>query len=245
MNAKRQRALVNAAVAAGLTAMLGLIVVALMPSGDDTVALPNPSGSSATPTTCEPTWETVPSPDPEDGGSLLLGVAAVAPDAAWAVGGAGDPVAPTSTLTIRWNGAEWDVVPSPNAGSAANRFDAVDALSPDAAWAVGRSSNGVGDVPTAAQWDGASWTLLPAPLDVTEGALTGVAAISTDDVWAVGYEGDVGTGEERALAIHWNGLRWETAPVQPAIGGGRTGLLAITGSSGATCGPSATSTTGR
>lgn len=232
MNARRQRALTNAAVAAGLTALLGLLVVALLPGEDGDGSLPTPTGPTGVPVACEPTWDTVPSPDPEDGGSLLLGVVAVAPDVAWAVGGAGDPVAPTSTLTIRWNGAEWDVVPSPNAGTATNRFDAVDALSPDAAWAVGRSSNGVGDMPTAAQWDGGAWTLLPTPLDVTEGAFTDVAAISTDDVWAVGYEGDAEAGEERALAVHWNGLEWETAPVQPAIGGGRSGLLAIAGSSG-------------
>jgi hypothetical protein len=232
VNAKQRRALTNAGVAAGLTALLGLLIVALLPGEDGTGSIPLPTGPTSTPVACEPTWDVVPSPDPEDGGSLLLGVVAVAPDLAWAVGGAGDPVAPTSTLVVRWNGAEWDVVPSPNAGSATNRFDAVDALSPDAAWAVGRSSNGVGDVPTAAQWDGGSWTLLPSPLDVTEGAFTGVAAISTDDVWVVGYEGDAEVGEERALAVHWNGLGWEIAPVQPAIGGGRSGLLAISGSSG-------------
>src|SRR3990170_1334320 len=229
LSTRQQRALTNAAVAAGITALLGLIVVAVMPTERDVVVTASPTTSPSPPVVCEPSWAPVESPDPEDGGSLLLGVVAVAPDDAWAVGGAGDPVAPTSTLTIRWNGAEWDLVPSPNVGSVANRFDAVDALSPDAAWAVGRSSNGVGDVPIAAQWDGGAWTLLPLPADVTEGALTGVAAISTDDVWAVGHIGDAELGEELALALHWNGFEWEAAPVQPALGGGRTGLVAITG----------------
>ena len=222
-------ALTNAAVAAGLTLLFGLALVSLAPSGGDTGVVTSPTFSPSPLVACEPSWAPVRSPDPEDGGSLLLGIAAVAPDDAWAVGGAGDPIEPTSTLTIRWNGAEWDVVPSPNAGSAQNRFDAVDALSPDAAWAVGRSSDGVGDSPTAAQWDGATWTLLPLPSDLPEGALTGVVAMSTDDVWVVGYAGNALGGEERAIALHWDGLAWTEAPVRPAIGGGRSGLMAIGG----------------
>ena len=224
---KQQRALTNAAVAAGLTAVIGLLVVALLSSGEKVVPNPTPSTSPSSVLACEPTWTPVDSPDPEDGGSLLLGVVAVSANDAWAVGGAGDPEIPTSTLAIRWNGAEWDVVPTPNPGSAANRFDAVDALSPDAAWAVGRSSNGVGDVPIVAQWDGAAWADMVLPTDLSEGALLGVTAITTDDVWAVGYAGDATLGEERAIALHWDGFTWQEAPVRAAIGGGRSGLVAI------------------
>ena len=227
LNEKQQRALTNAAVAVGLTAVIGLIVVAILPVEGHVVTEPTPSSSPSPIVACAPSWTSVDSPDPEDGGSLLLGVVAVAPDDAWAVGGAGDPQAPTSTLAIRWNGAEWDVVPTPNTGSVANSFEAVDALSPDAAWAVGRASNGVGDVPIVAQWNGAAWANMTLPTEVSEGALTGVAAISTDDVWVVGYAGDTELGEERAIALHWNGIVWKAAPVQPAIGGGRTGLVAI------------------
>ncbi len=226
LSERQQRALTNAAVAAGLTAIIGLLVASLLPSDE---AAPNPT-SSASPRAvlaCEPTWAPVESPDPEDGGSLLLGVVAVSANDAWAVGGAGDPENPTSTLAIRWNGTEWDVVPTPDPGSATNRFDAVDALSPDAAWAVGRASNGVGDVPVAAQWDGAAWADMALPTDLGEGALLGVTAITTDDVWAVGYAGDAALGHERAVALHWDGRSWNAAPVVPAIGGGRSGLVAV------------------
>lgn len=227
LSEKQQRSLTNAAVAAGITAVIGLIVVALLPAEEIVVANPTPTSSPSPVVTCEPSWAAVDSPDPQDGGSLLLGVVAVAPDDAWAVGGAGDPQDPIATLAIRWNGAEWDVVATPNPGSVANRFEAVDALSPDAAWAVGRASNGVGDVPIVAQWDGSAWADMILPPEVSEGALTGVAAITTDDVWVVGYVGDAQIGEERALALHWNGIEWTAAPVQPAIGGGRSGLVAI------------------
>jgi hypothetical protein len=208
--------------------LLGSALVATLTQEEPEVVV-SPSPSPSPSVACEPSWEPVASPDPEDGGSLLLGVASLAADEAWAVGGAGDPVAPTSTLAVRWNGIGWDLVPSPNAGSSANRFDAVDALSPDAAWAVGRSSNGSGELPTAAQWDGVGWTLLTVPPELTEGALAGVAAFATNDIWAVGYVGDAAAGLERALALHWDGVEWETMPVKPAIGGGRSGLVAVSG----------------
>jgi hypothetical protein len=228
VNARRRQALINAAIAGGITMLLGVALVSVL-SGEEPEVVTSPSPSPSPSTVCVPTWEPVQSPDPEDGGSLLLGVSVVSADEAWAVGGAGDPIAPTSTLTTRWNGFGWVVVPSPNAGSVANRFDAVDALSPDAAWAVGRSSDGSGDVPTAAQWDGAAWGLLPLPADLTEGALTGVAALATDDVWAVGYVGDPAEELERAIALRWDGVGWVSAPVKPAIGGGHSALVAIAG----------------
>ena len=115
---RQQRALTNAAVAAGLTAVIGLLLVSLLPS-EEAAPNPTPSTSPSSILACEPAWAPVDSPDPEDGGSLLLGVVAVSANEAWAVGGAGDPENPTSTLAIRWNGAEWDVVPTPNPGSAA------------------------------------------------------------------------------------------------------------------------------
>jgi hypothetical protein len=226
----QRRALVNALVAGSVTMLVGALLIAAWPSGDGTPAAsqsPSPPATGA----CTPSWDGVPSPDPEDGGSLLLGVSAVAADDAWAVGGTGDPEEPTSTLAIRWNGAEWDVVPTPNAGAVANRFDAVDALSPDAAWAVGRTSDGVGDAPMIAVWDGATWSLQPLPAELGEGGLTGVAALSTTDVWAAGYSGNVTAGSERALLLHWDGTKWSKERIAPAtIGGGRSLLRSISAS---------------
>ena len=233
LDRRHERALVNAVVAAAVTAIVGLMAVSGLPSGKGRPATSAPPAQSPSPPiACEPRWERVPSPTPEDGGALLTAVVAVSPELAWAVGGSGDPVAPSSTLAIAWNGAEWDLVATPNAGSLANRFDAVDALSPDAAWAVGRASSGAGDVPIVAQWDGAGWTLLPSPPDVPEGALLGVAAISTDDLWTVGHAGDPALGTERALTAHWNGFEWTSSPLRGAIGGGRSQLVAVSALSG-------------
>ncbi len=228
MNVRQRRALTNALIASGVTMLMGSALVSTL-TRDEPEVVASPSPSPTATVACEPSWEPVASPDPEDGGSLLLGVTAVSDTEAWAVGGAGDPVAPTSSLTTRWNGTEWDVVPSPNAGSSTNRFDAVDALAGDAAWAVGRSSSGAGDEPIAAQWGGSAWSLLPLPVDLGEGAFEAVAAFATDDVWAVGYLGDPAAGLERAIALRWDGVGWQEAPVRPAIGGGRSALVAIDG----------------
>jgi hypothetical protein len=233
LDERHQRALVNAVVAAAVTAILGLMVVSALPEGERRRTGPGtPPETASPPLACTPSWDRVPSPTPEDDGALLTAVAVVAPDLAWAVGGSGDPVAPSSSLAILWNGAEWDLVSTPNAGSLVNRFDAVDALSPDAGWTVGRASSGAGDVPVVAQWDGAAWSLLPSPPGVPEGALLGVTAISTDDVWAVGYAGDPALGQERAVALRWNGLGWSSFALRPAIGGGRSALVAVSALSG-------------
>jgi hypothetical protein len=230
MSGIERRALTNAGIAAGLTLVLGLVLVSVVPGGEGGTPAATGSPSPSPSPVCVPTWEALPSPDPQDGGSLLYGVAMIAADDGWAVGGTGDPEAPTATLTVRWNGAEWNVVSSPNVGTAGNVLTAVDALSPDAAWAVGSASDGVGERPIALQWDGAGWSVLSLPSDLAEGALTGVAALSTNDVWAVGYTGDPTAGLERALALHWDGSSWEQAPLRTAIGGGRSRLLAVSAS---------------
>ena len=55
-----------------------------------------------------------------------------------------------------------------------------------------------------------TWSIVPAPnVDVSDNALTAVAAISPTDAWAVGYSTD-GTGFTHALALHWDGVSWHT-----------------------------------
>jgi hypothetical protein len=229
LTTKQKAALRNAVIAGGITMLLGSVLVTLIERDQEPEpnALPTPSISPAV--TCRPSWGQIDTPDLEESGSLLLGVSASAPDDAWAVGGTGDPEVPASTLAIRWNGVDWDVPPSPNVGLVANRFDAVDTLSPDAAWAVGRSSNGAGNLPAIAQWDGATWAAMTLPAELDEGALTDVEAFATDDIWAVGFTGDEELKLERALALHWDGTVWRRVPMRPALGGGRTALLSISG----------------
>jgi hypothetical protein len=86
-------------------------------------------------------WSRVASPDL--GGhrntNFLNGVAATSARNVWAVGTASKGGV-NQTLILRWNGAKWTHVPSPNPGSS-NHLDAIAASSAANAWAVG-SFNG-------------------------------------------------------------------------------------------------------
>ncbi len=88
-------------------------------------------------------------------------------------------------------------------------FSAVAAVSTHDIWAVG----GVGDQdagdtkgqPLVEHWDGVRWNVVPSP-NPGGGALTGVAAVSSRDVWAVG------NSRGQPLIEHWDGVRWTIAP---------------------------------
>lgn len=227
MNPQQQRAVRNGAVAAVLTVVLLFAIDAAFPTrspSERTSPTPSPS---ATPAECAPDRAVVRSQNPDATGDQLLGVAAVAPDDAWAVGGAGDRAEPASTLIERWDGSRWTVVDSPDGGQVVNVLEAVDAAADDDAWAVGRASDGSGDRPLIEHWDGAAWTLARSPTVAATAQLLGVAAVAADDAWAVGSVGDATAGMERALLLHWDGSSWVPVDVTGAVGGGRSLLAGV------------------
>lgn len=88
---------------------------------------------------------------------------------------------------------------------------AVSALSPSRAWAVGQTFVGDGNGQAATlieSWDGASWRIASSSV---AGGLSGVAAVSPYDVWAVGAQ-TVEMGGHLALIERWNGTRWSVMP---------------------------------
>ena len=52
-------------------------------------------------------------------------------------------------------------------------------------------------------WDGSSWTIVPS---ASSGTLNGVAAVASNDVWAVG---SIVVGSDQTLIEHWNGSQWQ------------------------------------
>jgi hypothetical protein len=98
----------------------------------------------------------------------------------------------------------------------------VEAVGPDDVWAVGRSrqptfeTNGI----TVTQhWNGRAWSEVPSPnqrfrrAESSQSLLSGVAAVSSDEVWAVGsafgYSKSIARSfGPRMLALRWNGSRW-------------------------------------
>ena len=63
-----------------------------------------------------------------------------------------------------WNGTSWEVVPSPNGGSALNVFEAVAVVAPNDVWAVGYTQNTGGPTQTLVEhWNGTAWAIVPSP----------------------------------------------------------------------------------
>jgi hypothetical protein len=159
------------------------------------------------PAACGSGWQLVRSPNPRENHDFFNGVAAVAPDDVWAVGGRDELSRDhphDHTLIEHWDGTRWSIVKSPNA-SGASRLDAIAAVGPDDIWAVGQGGSGV----LTEHWDGTSWSIVPAPF---RGDLTGVTAISSEDVVAVGLR--FGASVEKPFALRWTGSGWVRVPVQ-------------------------------
>ncbi len=106
-------------------------------------------------------WTRVPSPSPAGGvGSNLSAVSAPSASDAWAAGSYFTSSGESKTLILRWNGAAWTVVASPNpGGTTGTALLAVSALSASNVWAVGTTASS-GPVPKTLilHWNGTSWT---------------------------------------------------------------------------------------
>jgi hypothetical protein len=141
----------------------------------------------------------------------LLGVKTLSAGNAWAVGSHNVPGSLAfSTLTMRWNGAAWSVVPTPTALDAS--LEGVVALASDDVWAIGSmfSRTLLWHVPFALHWDGRTWSSVEVPSPTPQGGrLFGVAALSPTNVYAVGQAPNI-----PSLVMRWNGVSWarETTP---------------------------------
>jgi hypothetical protein len=126
----------------------------------------------------------------------------------------------------RWDGADWRIVSSPKFG----RSDELNAVAaPDAAHAFAVGEFGVKRKakPLIEQFDGTAWSMArlgrAGPGYAIE--LTGVAASSWRDAWAVGNRdlGDV----QATLMLHWNGSAWSKVPTQQVPGSVETVLYKV------------------
>jgi hypothetical protein len=175
-------------------------------------------------TTVDGTWKIVSSPNVGSGtyGNQLNGVAVVSPNDVWAVGfsphPSGTPLYIRQPLIEHWNGSNWSVVPGPNPeGKTYVVLNGVDAISANDIWAVGHSGD-PSSIPLQTlteHWNGKSWSIIPSPSPGTYNGniLNAVAAVSSNDVWAVGWYQSGQTGQEGgALTMHWDGTQWSVIP---------------------------------
>jgi hypothetical protein len=149
---------------------------------------------------------------------------------AWAVG-YDETEGDYETLLLHWDGTRWSRVIGPNPGSGSNELQAVSAVSPSEAWAVGDSlgfATAV-DETLIVHWNGRRWSHVKSPNRGSSfNALTGVSAVSPTDAWAVGSyrdEGEIG----QTLALHWDGARWSQVktPNPGSISNSLAGVSAV------------------
>ena len=153
-------------------------------------------------------WKRVPSPSPAFSERFFRGVAAVSARRAWAVGCSTCATASgfNKPLIERWNGTAWKAVPSPS--RTGGILSGVAATSARSAWAVGGTERGVGSgtrIRTLIlRWNGTTWKRVPSPSPGLRAGLSGVAATSARNAWAVGS-----TGSGKTLILRWNGTAWK------------------------------------
>ncbi len=103
-------------------------------------------------------------------------------------------------------------------------------------WAVGDYIV-AGNVRTLVErWNGTAWTLVPSPSPASSyNILSGVAAASASDAWAVGQSSGNPAGHVfQTLAEHWNGTAWTQATTpNPGTGNNYLASVAATSASGA------------
>ena len=109
----------------------------------------------------------------------------------------------------------WKVISSPNQGTKDNQLLGVAPVSSSDIWSVGNYNAGpyTNSLRTLAEhWNGSSWTIVSSPNPAKKtgdyDSLQGVAAVSTSDVWAVGYSGTLSAAADKTLIEHWNGSAW-------------------------------------
>lgn len=102
----------------------------------------------------------------------------------------------------------WSVSPSPNPPGDDTLF-AVAAISTSDVWAVGSSNQGSATPQTLTEhWNGSNWSVIASPNPgPTFNKLLAVTAISSSNVWAVGYY-QTNSGSVQTLVERWNGSVW-------------------------------------
>jgi len=110
---------------------------------------------------------------------------------------------------------QWNAISSPNATSYGDDLAGVAAISPTDVWAVGTYYDQSGESHALAEhYDGTQWNVVPTANSGTSAAsLRAIAAVSTNDVWAVGSTvGNHKFSKPHTLIEQWNGTTWNIIP---------------------------------
>jgi hypothetical protein len=158
---------------------------------------------SVAPAQAAATWTRVASPNRGTVASALQDVVTVpGTSTAWAVGYYYDSnLAAYRTMTQRFNGTSWSIVPSLNASATGySQLNRVDATSTSNVWAIGS---------LVERYDGTNWVAMSSPAGV---APRGLDVISPSEVWVAGYSGSAAT------VAQWKNGTWTTKYTQASTG---------------------------
>jgi hypothetical protein len=203
--------------------VVGVIVILLLPA-------PAATGDTATATTdtasrCDGQWNVVTDAlgaTDTNVNAYLAAIATISTKNVWAVGSYADfnaAKAGQQPLVEHWDGRAWEQVNITNKANENGILKAISAVSADDIWAVGEIQNFITS-PLIEHWNGKQWNIIPTPSlpngSTTNALLSSVAALATDNVWAVGSYSN-----------------YTTSPQSPAQGGAASGSTA-TDQAGAT-----------
>lgn len=194
------------------------------PNGNNSISpMGSPLKGTKTSLTCASGWQQVPSPSIGNLDNNLSSVSAASPTDAWAVGDFYNSSNPNVLVNMaeHWDGSTWSEFPLPNVGANQNTLFGVSELPTGLTWAVGYDldANWV-DQTLVEHWNGSTWTVIPSPSPGAQGnILYGVAALSDNDVWAVGVRLDA-NGTAHPLAEHWDGTAWSVVSTPDPNGTG-------------------------
>jgi hypothetical protein len=169
-------------------------------------------------------WTVVPSPNPGPNGNELFGVAASAPDSAWAVGQQQGNGFPSLALAEHWDGRSWQVSPAPL--SSTMTYDPYAATTLGGRLLAARDQENDAAPQTTLSFTGAN-VIPSANVGTGENDFYAVTA-SGVDAWAAGRTTDRASDLNGPLVETLRNGTWTTMPTpNPAGSGGTAGLGGI------------------
>jgi hypothetical protein len=162
------------------------------------------------------TWSVVHTLNPSKYGNVLGGVTVAGPNDVWVTGQTGINPNADAPLSERWNGHVWSVVRMP-AENFNSGVGSVTSAGPDDLWASGwydvQTPTGTEMFTLAEHWNGKTWSVDFPPSPTDDAALSDIAAVSANDIWAVGN-----TAINDTFLLHWNGESWRQYPARAETG---------------------------
>lgn len=126
----------------------------------------------------------------------------------------------------------WQVVSAPTAGQGTHLYSLA-ALSSSDIWSAGEYLTIGGGEPTKTlieNWNGTQWSIVNSPsIGKNNNSLGSIAAVSANNVWAVGSATISNPFHYKVLIEHWNGAKWYVmpGPVPSQEGGGLSSVSVI------------------